>query len=40
MIEKRRGAWLLVGAGLAAWLLMIGTALAMLWAYAETPVRL
>jgi len=34
---KRRGWWLLLGAGLAVWLLMIGTGLAMLWAYAETP---
>ena len=37
MTAKRRGWWLIVGAGLAAWLLTIGTGLAMLWAYAETP---
>jgi hypothetical protein len=37
VIAKRRGWWLLIGAGLAAWMLTIGAGLTMLWAYAETP---
>ena len=37
MTATRRGARLLIAAGLAAWLLTIGAGLAMLRAYAETP---
>lgn len=39
MIPTRLGPRLLIVAGLAAWLLTIGTGLAILWAYAETPGR-
>jgi hypothetical protein len=36
-VLPRRRARLLIAAGLAAWLLTIGTGLGMLWAYADTP---
>jgi hypothetical protein len=37
VIATRYGARLLMAAGLATWLLTIGTGLGMLWAYADTP---